>query len=274
MFYANTIKVAGCLMMLLGMHPLLGLFGRRPGRGGLLAGQVRHPHRTAAAVTAGQGQWLDRGPDHRSIILGILLGGQLVGPKLAPMLLSFDLPFFSTGIDSAPEAAICSLVALYLLAAIFNLYIPRTTTPLQPLSGSPLELVRDFASCNSRLWQDKLGQISLATTTLFWGVSGNLRIILFPWAAAALGYTTTQASNLGGVVAIGTAAGAVVASIYMRLDKATSVIPLGIAMGLLVMGLNVATSLWVAIPFLIFLGLVGGYLVVPMNALLQHRGHT
>ena len=135
-------------------------------------------------------------------------------------------------------------------------------------------LVRDFAQCNSRLWGDKLGQISLATTTMFWGVGGNLRIIVFPWAAAALGYTTTQASSLAGVVSIGVAVGAVVASMRMRLDKATGVIPLGILMGLLVIGLNVIRDVWVAVPFLMLLGLAGGYLVVPMNALLQHRGHN
>jgi hypothetical protein len=125
-----------------------------------------------------------------------------------------------------------------------------------------------------RLWQDKLGQISLATTTLFWGVSGNLRYIVLAWAGVALSYETTQASALVGVVAIGTAAGAVAASLRMRLDQATWVIPLGIAMGLLVLGMNFITQLWIAVPFLILLGALGGFLVVPMNALLQHRGHN
>ena len=74
------------------------------------------------------------------------------------------------------------------------------------------------------------------------------------------------------MVAIGTAAGAVVASMRMRLDQATKVIPLGIAMGVLVIGLNVITNVWLAAPFLILLGAIGGFLVVPMNALLQHRG--
>jgi len=134
--------------------------------------------------------------------------------------------------------------------------------------------VRDFSACNARLWNDKLGQISLSTTTLFWGVSGNLRVIVFAWAAAALGYSTQQASSLVGVVAIGTAVGAVVASMRVRLDQATNVIPLGIGMGVLVIGLNVITNVWVAAPFLILLGAIGGYLVVPMNALLQHRGHN
>jgi hypothetical protein len=124
------------------------------------------------------------------------------------------------------------------------------------------------------LWNDKLGQISLATTTLFWGVAGNLRYIVLAWAAAALGYSTTQASSLVGVVAIGTAVGAVLASALMRLDRATAVIPMGIGMGLLVIAMNFIDNVWVAAPFLVLLGGLGGFLVVPMNALLQHRGHN
>ena len=171
------------------------------------------------------------------------------------------------------DIAIVAITFLYLLAAFFNLRIPRTTAPLQPLLRT-VELVRDFSTCNARLWGDKLGQISLATTTLFWGVSGNLRYIVLAWAAAALGYSTTQASSLVGVVAIGTAFGAIAASVWMRLDLATRVIPLGILMGVLVILMNVISNVWVAVPFLIVLGAIGGFMVVPMNALLQHRGHN
>jgi hypothetical protein len=101
-----------------------------------------------------------------------------------------------------------------------------------------------------------------------------LRYIVLAWSAAALGYSTTQASSLVGVVAIGTAVGAVLASMRMRLDQATSVMPLGIGMGLLVILMNFIDNVWVAAPFLILLGGLGGFLVVPMNALLQHRGHN
>ena len=274
MFVANTIKVAGCLMMLFGSHPLLayavvglGAAAYSPAKYGILT-ELLPPSQLVKA-----NGWIE-GLTIGSIILGILLGGQLVGPKLAPILLGFDLPLIDTSVDTPPEAAIASMILVYILAAIFNLYIPRTEAALQPLAGSPRVLVRDFAQCNARLWSDKLGQISLATTTMFWGVGGNLRIIVFPWAAAALGYTTTQASNLAGVVSIGVAVGAVWASMRMRLDKATGVIPLGILMGLLVIGLNAIRDVWVAAPFLMLLGLAGGYLVVPMNALLQHRGHN
>jgi hypothetical protein len=179
-----------------------------------------------------------------------------------------------TGIDTPPEAAIAAITSLYVIAALFNLYIPRTDAPLQPYEHSLGGLVRDFSTCNARLWGDKLGQISLATTTLFWGVSGNLRYIVLAWAAAALAYTTTQASTLVGVVAVGTAVGAVLASLRGRLDRATGVIPLGIMMGALVIAMNFIHDVRVAAPFLIVLGGLGGYLVVPMNALLQHRGHN
>ena len=274
MFVSNTIKVVGCLLMLFGGHPLmayavvgLGAAAYSPAKYGILT-ELLPPSQLVKA-----NGWIE-GLTIASIILGVLLGGQLVGPRVAPWLLGFEMPLWDTGVDTPPEAAISAIVLLYVIAAVFNLFIPRTEALLQPLSANIGELVRDFSQCNARLWADKLGQISLATTTLFWGVSGNLRVIVFAWAAAALGYGTTQASSLVGVVAIGTAVGAVLASWLMRLERATSVIPLGIAMGLLVIGLNFIRDPWVAAPFLVVLGGIGGFLVVPMNALLQHRGHN
>lgn len=274
MFVSNTIKVIGCLLMLFSLHPLLayaivglGAAAYSPAKYGILT-ELLPPSQLVKA-----NGWIE-GLTIASIILGVVLGGQLMGRQLAPMLLSIDMPMVNTGIDTAPEAAIATIVVLYVIAAIFNLYIPRTDAPLQPFAHGVVGLVRDFSQCNARLWADKLGQISLATTTLFWGVSGNLRYIVLAWAAAALGYSTTQSSSLVGVVAIGTAAGAIIASVWMRLEHATRVIPLGVAMGLLVIVMNVISNVWVAAPFLIALGVIGGFLVVPMNALLQHRGHN
>ena len=272
MLISNTIKVVGCLLMLFGAHPLLayaivglGAAAYSPAKYGILTELLPNSQLVKA------NGWIE-GLTILSIILGVLLGGQLIGRAVSDHLLAVDLPVFDTGISTAPEAAVALIVSLYVIAALFNLRIPRTDAPLQPLTHGIAWMVRDFSSCNARLWNDKLGQISLATTTLFWGVSGNLRVIVFAWAAAALGYGTTQASSLVGVVAIGTAVGAIVASMRMRLDQATNVIPLGIIMGVLVVGLDVITNVWVAAPFLILLGAIGGYLVVPMNALLQHRG--
>ncbi len=274
MFVSNMIKVVGCLMMLFGSHPLLayavvglGAAAYSPAKYGILT-ELLPPSQLVKA-----NGWME-GSTIASIILGTLLGGQLVGRVISTKLLSFDIPHLTTGINTAPEAAVALLIGLYALAALFNLGIPRTDAPLQPLAHGVKGLVRDFTRCNARLWGDKLGQISLATTTLIWGVSGNLKYIVLAWAAAALGYDITQSSALVGVVAVGMAVGALVASVTTRLDQAPRVIPLGILMGLLVIAMNVIDQVWVAAPFLLVLGALGGYMVVPMNALLQHRGHN
>jgi MFS family permease len=274
MFISNAIKIAGCLMMLFGVHPLLsyaivglGAAAYSPAKYGILTELL-----PASQLVKANG-WIE-GLTIASIILGILLGGQLVGAAMSGRLLSLDIPLIETGVDTAPEAAIAVLILIYIVAAWFNTRIPHTGVEMRAIPKNALELVPDFWTCNARLWRDRLGQISLATTTLIWGVSGNLRYIILAWAAAALGYSTTQASALGGVVAIGTAIGAVVASMRMRLDMATQVIPMGVALGLLIIVMNFITNVWIAVPFLIFMGALAGFMVVPMNALLQHRGHN
>ena len=274
MLYSNSIKIIGCLLMLFGTHPLmsyaivgLGAAAYSPAKYGILTELL-----PASQLVKANG-WIE-GLTIASIILGVLLGGQLVSPAASTQLLAFDFPFIDTGIDTAPEAAISMLIFVYALAAWFNTRIPLTGVPIRALPRNLVSLLPDFWQCNMRLWRDRLGQISLGTTTLFWGVSGNLRYIVLAWASAALGYSVTQASALVGVVAIGTAVGAVVASMRMRLEHATLVLPLGIGMGLLVILLNFITNVWVAAPFLVLLGGLGGFLVVPMNALLQHRGHN
>jgi LPLT family lysophospholipid transporter-like MFS transporter len=282
MFISNAIKVVGCLMMLFGSHPLmsyaivgLGAAAYSPAKYGILTELL-----PSSQLVKANG-WIE-GLTIASILLGIVLGGALVGHPVSSRLLSFDFPFIDTGVNSPAEAAISVLIFVYMLAAWFNTRIPHTGVEMRPLRANPQHgllrnmgaLLPDFWHCNARLWRDKLGQISLATTTLFWGAGGNLKYIVLAWASLALGYNTTQASALTGVVTIGMAAGAIAASMRMRLDMATRVIPMGIGMGLLVISMNFIGSVWLAVPFLILLGGLGGFLVVPMNALLQHRGHN
>lgn len=274
MFNANLIKVSGCLLMLFGADPLvcyaivgLGAAAYSPAKYGILT-EMLPPSMLVKA-----NGWVE-GLTIASIVLGTLLGGQLLRPTVAKHLLELDLPFIDLGICNPPEAAIAMLLSFYLLAALFNLRVPATGVEYRPVPERLLSLVPDFWACNMRLWRDKLGQISLGATTLFWGVSANLRLIVLGWAAAALGYDVPHATTLVGVVIIGTAAGIVLAAMKSKLEDAPRLLPLGIGMGVLVLGLNWITNVWVAAPFLILLGALGGYLVVPMNALLQHRGHN
>jgi MFS family permease len=273
MFYSNAIKVAACLMMLWSNHPLiayafvgLGAAAYSPAKYGILTEMLP----TSQLVKANG--WIE-GLTILSVILGVGLG-QLIGPRISPYLLSLHVPYVDFGIRTPAQSTVAFMVLLYVVAAAFNLRIPRTQAVLEPFTGRVSELVRDFSQCNARLWDDKLGQISLATTTLFWGASANLRYLVLAWAAVALGYDTPHATVLLLLVGLGTAAGAVVASVTVRLVHATHVILMGAALGAAVIAINGMHSVWIAGPFLIVLGAIGGFMVVPMNALLQHRGHN
>ena len=274
MFVSNTIKVVGCLMLLFGVNPLaayalvgLGAAAYSPAKYGIL---TEYLPPTKLVIANG---WIE-GLTVGSIILGTMLGGVLISAKVSGVMLQFDLPAFDTSIDTPAEAAMAMITLIYALAAIFNLYVPRTGAPLKPLPANPLDTLRDFALCCRRLWTDKLGQISLAVTTLFWGAGATLQFIVIEWSSAALGYSLSQASILQGVVAMGIALGAVFASMRVPLDRAVGVIPMGIGMGLIVIIMDFVTDLRLAIPLMILMGGLAGYFVVPMNALLQHRGHN
>ena len=262
MFSSNAIKVVGCFLMLFGLQPLLayavvglGAAAYSPAKYGILT-ELLPPSQLVKA-----NGWIE-GLTIASIILGVMLGGQLLSAGVSSRLLSWDLPIIDTGLTTPAQAAVVIIVLLYGVAAWLNTLIPVTHVALRALPHDPQKnrlqnlwsLAPDFIACNRLLWRDKLGQISLATTTLFWGVSGNLRYIVLAWGAAALSYTTSQSSSLVGVVAVGTAIGAVLASLKMKLAHATRVIPLGIAMGLMVVGMNLIRDVWIVAPFLVLLG--------------------
>jgi MFS family permease len=209
-----------------------------------------------------------------SIILGTVLGGALINPKISAWFLAFDFPFINTGVDSAPEAAILVIAVFYAIAAWFNLHIPDTGARYPKQETHPVRLITDFWHCVVTLWRDKLGQISLAVTTLFWGAGATLQLIVLEWGKSHLGLRLDQASMLMGVAAVGTVAGSVIAAKAIPLKRALAVLPFGIAMGFAVMVMPFTHEMWLVCAVLIFVGGLGGFFVVPMNALLQHRGHV
>jgi len=274
MFVSNTIKVAGCLLLLLGFNPLaayalvgLGAAAYSPAKYGIL---TEYLPPTKLVIANG---WIE-GLTVGSIILGTVLGGVLISLRVSGQLLRLDFPVLDSGIDTPAEAAMAVIAFLYVLAAIFNLYVPRTGVPLKPLPANPLDTLRDFAQCCRRLWTDRLGQISLAVTTLFWGAGATLQFIVIEWARTALDYNLSRASILQGVVAMGIALGAVLASVRVSLDRAVNVIPMGIGMGVIVISMIFVRDVRIAIPLMVAIGALAGFFVVPMNALLQHRGHN
>src|SRR5206468_1982874 len=202
-----------------------------------------------------------------------ILGCVLIHSRVSGVLLHFDFPMIDTPIDTPAEAAIAVIVIVYAVAALFNLHVPRTGVALKTLPSHPFDTLKDFARCVRHLWRDPLGQISLATTTLFWGAGATLQFIVIEWARAALGFDLSKAAILQGVTAFGIAIGAVLASLWVALDRSIRVIPLGIAMGLTVLSMIFVHQIWAAIVIMVLIGGMAGFFVVPMNALLQHRGH-
>ena len=274
MLITNLIKIAGCTMLFLDVHPLLayavvgfGAAAYSPAKYGILTELL-----PAEKLVAANG-WIE-GLTMISIILGTVVGGALVNPTVGLMLLNVNFPLIESGIDTPIEAALAVIMGTYLLATLFNLRIPDTGARYEQQQRHPIKLLADFANCYRTLWHDKLGQITLAVTTLLWGAGATLHFIVFKWAEKSLNMPLDKSSILVGVTAIGMALGAIGAARYIPLKKSLSVMPLGVAMGLTIISMVFVQSVWFAYPLLLLVGVLAGFYVVPMNALLQHRGHV
>ena len=274
MFFTNLIKIFGCGMMFFHVHPLLayavvgfGAAAYSPAKYGILT-ELLPPEKLVAA-----NGWIE-GLTVISIILGTVMGGALVNPHVSSELLSFDFPMLDTGVNTPAEAALSIISVIYVMAALINLKIPDTGARYPHQPHSPFKLISDFADCYATLWKDKLGQISLAVTTLFWGAGATLQFIVLKWAEKSLHMPLDRAAILQGVAAIGMAGGAAAAAHFVPLKKSLSVMPLGVAMGAVVIAMTQVHTTWVAYPLLVLIGALSGFYVVPMNALLQHRGYV
>jgi MFS family permease len=274
MIITNAIKFAGCALMLFSVHPVLayavvglGAAAYSPAKYGILT-ELLPPQQLVVA-----NGWIE-GTTVGSIILGTALGGSLISPRIAAALLQIDMPFIDTDIDTPPEAAVAVIMSFYLVAAIFNWFIPHTGVDHRVPSKNPLFLIREFSHCVALLWKDRLGQISLATTTLFWGAGATLQFIVIEWTSRVLGLDLSRSTWMMGVVAVGIALGAVLAARFVSLRGAVRVLPIGATMGVVVMAMIFVHHLPMALFLMVAIGACAGFFVVPMNALLQHRGHV
>ncbi|TRW89743.1 lysophospholipid transporter LplT [Candidatus Methylobacter oryzae] len=274
MFISNGVKIVGCATMLLGMHPLLayGFVGigaalYSPAKYGILTEYL-----PSSRLVWANG-WME-GLTVASIILGAVFGGLLIGHRVEDQIVQqLGALEFNGGIDTAPEFAILVILGLYFIAAILNYFIPKLAIEHSLPNRSPKFLLLDFWHGFKLLWKDPLGQVSLAVTSLFWGIGTSLRLIVLAWAAVALKLDLEQATQLTALVAIGLAIGSVVASKTVELEHAVKVLPLGIVMGFVILSMALVSDVKLAAVILVVIGTLAGSFVIPMNALLQHRGH-
>lgn len=253
MFASNSIKVVGCISMVFGMPPLyaygivgIGAATYSPAKYGILT-ELLPSHLLVKA-----NGWME-GSTVTAIIAGAIVGGKLA--------------------SYSPHFALYVITALYFGAAIFNYFIPKLPIELKLESKSAFFMIKDFGHAFVALWKDPLGQVSLAVTTLFWGAGATLRLVVLAWAALALNFNIQESTLLVATVAFGIAIGSVIASKYIKLEESTKVLPAGILMGALVIAMVFVSHWIVAAILLFFIGVLSGYFVVPLNALLQHQGH-
>lgn len=253
MFISNGIKFIGSVAMVFHMPPLyaygiigIGAAAYSPAKYGILTELL--PSSKLVSANA----WME-GSTVLAIILGAIIGGKIA---------SIDL-----------RDGMIVITATYLLAAGFNLFIPKLPIDHAMPKKNLFFILSDFYNSFKALWIDPQGQVSLAVTTLFWGAGATLRLIVIAWAGIVLTFNTDQAAKLTAFVAAGVAVGSVIASRYITLENSIKVLPAGIFMGILVIMMVLVTEWHVAAFLLFIIGTLSGFFVVPLNALLQHRGH-
>ena len=254
MLVANAMKFVGAGAMLLGLHPLiaynlvgLGAAAYSPAKYGILSELVSQDKLVKA-----------NGMIEGSTIVAILLGA-VIGGKLA---------------DASVITALAAICACYLLAAGANLLIPRLPAAHPLEHFSPTILIRDFWEAVRILFRNRDARFSLLGTSVFWGAGSTLRLLLVAWVPVALGIVDlSMPANMSGAVAIGIAFGAAGAASFVRLGNVNRALPAGLLLGMIISDFAQVTNLYATVALLVLLASCAGFYVVPLNALLQERGH-
>ena len=273
----NALKVVGVAFIFTSFHPVLAFAiagmaasAYAPAKYGLVTETV-----PAEQLVKANG-WLEV-TVVMAVILGTACGGLLVASKSFVWMSTLNLSFIELlglGLETQYAGPLLSLIVIYSIAGLLNFGIPSLNIRYVQESMRPLALFKNFIQSNRILWQDPVGKLSLAVTTLFWGIGAVVQFAVLLWAKEALNMPLEQASLLQAVVAFGVIFGAGMAGHYVALQNAYKVLPLGLWLGLSLPALAFSTSLWIAIPLMLITGFAGGMLMVPMNALLQNRGYT
>jgi LPLT family lysophospholipid transporter-like MFS transporter len=272
MFVCNGLKVIGCFLMLFGHNPFaayalvgVGAAAYSPAKYGIIT-ELLPPSQLVVA-----NGWIE-GLTVAATVFGTGVGGVLVSPSVAAWLAGIDVPFVEIANDSPGQVAIGAIATLYFIAAAINVFVPRSTVPLVPFRPNPRERLSEFLDSNKKLWKDPLGRVSLTVTTLFWGAGGTLQVVVILWAKQNLGMELSDAGKMPGFVALGVTVGAIYAARNFGLRDSVRVVPLGIAMGVMCAFMAPVTNVYLAILMMFVVGMFSGFFVVPLNALLQHRG--
>ncbi|EMC6474723.1 lysophospholipid transporter LplT [Salmonella enterica] len=253
MMVANGLKLAGAVGICLGVNPFVGytLVGigaaaYSPAKYGILG-----------ELTTGDKLVKANGLMEASTIAAILLGS-VAGGVLA---------------DWHVIAALVACALAYAGAVAANLFIPKLVAARPGQSWRLSAMTRSFFSACVVLWRNGETSFSLVGTGLFWGAGVTLRFLLVLWVPVALGITDNATPTyLNAMVAVGIVVGAGAAAKLVTLETVSRCMPAGILIGVVVAILSLQHALLPAYALLLLIGMLGGFFVVPLNALLQERG--
>ena len=273
MVLSNGFKVLAMGLLLYGVDPLLAIVVA--GWGAALYAPAKYGLMTEllppASLVRANGYF--EGATVCAVIFGTVLGGLLISPLMPELHWPATWVLHGTA-SSALVAGMLVLFSLNTLAMLVSFAIPDSGARYDPHSLHPWSLVIRFWRENILLWRDSVGGMSMAVTTLLWGVGATMQLIVLRWANEALGLPLDKAAYLQGTTALGVVAGAIAASRYVALEQAVRLLPLGLLMGLVVPLMLLVQSVPMAAALMVLVGAMAGFFVVPMNALLQHRGYT
>ncbi|EJJ3438841.1 lysophospholipid transporter LplT [Salmonella enterica subsp. enterica serovar Kentucky] len=253
MMVANGLKLAGAAGICLGINPFVGytLVGigaaaYSPAKYGILG-----------ELTTGDKLVKANGLMEASTIAAILLGS-VAGGVLA---------------DWHVIAALVACALAYAGAVAANLFIPKLVAARPGQSWRLSAMTRSFFSACVVLWRNGETRFSLVGTGLFWGAGVTLRFLLVLWVPVALGITDNATPTyLNAMVAVGIVVGAGAAAKVVTLETVSRCMPAGILIGVVVAIFSLQHALLPAYALLLLIGMLGGFFVVPLNALLQERG--
>lgn len=267
----NLVKMAGLGLLAFGLHPVaalavvgLGAAAYAPAKYGLIT-ELAEP----AALVRANG-WVEI-----SVVSAALLGAVLGGALVSPLWLGSGLADLCDGWDLPADkltGSLAALLAIYAVSSLLNAGIVDSGHRRRSASHDVDALLREFRAANRKLWRDREGGLSLAATTLFWGVGATLQFAVLRWAGEALSLPLSQAAYLQAAVAVGVIVGAASAGRWLALHQARHGLWAGVALGLLMPVVAQVGDVATAAVVLALVGAVGGAMVVPLNALLQHRG--
>ncbi|CAB3783514.1 lysophospholipid transporter LplT [Pararobbsia alpina] len=287
MFISNALKAGGCLLMIGSVHPMLayamvgvGAAAYSPAKYGIMTELL--PASKLVVANA----WLESATV-LSTIVGTMIGGALISDTVSRWLTADPWPF----VHSAAGIAMVVMMLVYAFAGLLNMGIPDTGARYVNRLREPRKLVGVFRHALVVLWNDKLAQIALWVTTLLWGSAVTLQLLVLKWANVQLGMSLSDAATLQGVTGLGIAAGAGWAAARVPMRNAFKVLPVGLLVGVVTIcmafyhrdlfpaGSGFQLGPW-RVPYyvtfafveMIIVGTLAGFFVVPMNAVLQHRG--